>query len=254
MVDKSRSISEYIKESEEYIADLKNYHVDEMFSRMYSRSAKQPFKVMSFVNAMTWRMYDISSAALMLLKNDNIIPSLSLVRACWENMVATYDLAGLVKDCCEKQTVDSSVDDVLMRILFSNRFEKDNRYVGEEHFNQFEKYKAKNILTLIQKHAKDFPQVKDVYGAICEFVHPNLDGVLRSYSYDDESNETIYFGPQFTQDSWLFSASIVTLNCSIALYINFITSIEGNIEEFSRLCEKFILSSGKEVSNEESSF
>lgn len=253
-MSEKHNVSELFSQSEEIICALKNHCVDDMFSRKYSWRAKHPFKVMSFVNAMTWRMYDMSCAALTLLKQNNIIPALSLVRACWENMVATYELAGLVKDCCEKQSIDGSIDDTLMRILFSNRFEKDNRYVGEEHFKQFEKYKSKNILTLIQKHGKDFPQVKDVYGAICEFVHPNHDGVLGGYSYDDESNETIYFGPQFTQDSWLFSASIVTLNCSIALYINFITSIEGNIEEFSRLCEKFILSRGKEVSNEESSF
>ena len=144
-----------------------------------------------------------------------------MVRACWENMVATYELSVLVKDCCEKQIIDSSIDDTLMRILFSNRFEKGNKYVGEEHFQQFEKYKAKNILTLIQKHEKAFSQVKDVYSTICEFVHPNHDGVLGSYSYEDESNQTIYFAPQFTQDSWLSSASAATLNCSIYLYINF---------------------------------
>lgn len=242
MVAASRGFSEFIIESEEYIAELKNYLVDDMFSRKYSWSAKQPFKVMSYVNAMTWRMYDMSSAALSLLKNDNIIPSLSMVRACWENMVATYELAELVKDCCEKKIVDRGIDDSLMRILFSNRFEADNRYVGREFFQQFEKYKAKNILTLIQKHEKDFSQVKDVYSTICEFVHPNHDGVLGSYSYEDESNQTIYFAPQFTQDSWLSSASAATLNCSIYLYINFIKSIEGNIGEFSRLCENFILS------------
>ena len=253
-MSEKHNVSELFSQSEEIICALKNHCVDDMFSRKYSWRAKHPFKVMFFVNAMTWRMYDMSCAALTLLKQNNIIPALSLVRACWENMVATYELAGLVKDCCEKQIIDGSIDDTLMRILFSNRFEKDSRYVGEEHFKQFEKYKSKNILTLIQKYGKDFPQVKDVYGAICEFVHPNHDGVLGGYSYEDEANQTIYFGPQFTQDSWLFSASIVTLNCSIALYINFITSIEGNIEEFSRLCEKFILSRGKEVSNEESSF
>ena len=253
MIFDSRSVSEFIKESEEYIAELKNYHVHEMFSRKYSWSAKHPFKVMSYVNAMSWRMYDMSCAALTLLKQDNIIPALSMVRACWENMVATYELSVLVKDCCEKQIIDSSIDDTLMRILFSNRFEKGNKYVGEEHFQQFEKYKAKNILTLVQKHGKDFPQVKDVYAAICEFVHPNHDGVLGGYSYEDEVNQTIYFGPQLNQESWLFSASVLTLNCSIDLYVNFITSIEENIGEFSRLCENFILSKDKELSSVDSS-
>ena len=244
MKSEEYSVVEQIAQSEEFILKLKRHCVDEMFSRKYSWRAKHPFKVMSFVNAMTWRMYDMSCAAVTLLKQDNIIPALSLVRACWENMVATYELAGLVKDCCEKQIIDGRIDDTLMRILFSNRFEKDNRYVGEEHFKQFEQYKAKNILTLIQKHGKDFPQLKDVYGAICEFVHPNHDGVLGGYSYEDEVNQTIYYGPQFDQESWLFSASVATLKCSIDLYINYIASIEENIDEFSRLCENFLTDMG----------
>ena len=241
MMSEKHNVSELVAQSEEFVRELKNHCVDDMFSRKYSWRAKHPFKVMSFVNAMTWRMYDMSCAALTLLKQNNIIPALSLVRACWENMVAAYELAGLVKDCCEKQIIDGNIDDTLMRILFSNRFEKDNRYVGEEHFKQFEKYKSKNILTLIQKHGKDFPQVKDVYGAICEFVHPNHDGVLGGYSYEDEANQTIYYGPQFNQESWLFAASVVTLNCSIDLYINYIASIEKYIDEFSRLCENFLM-------------
>lgn len=55
-----------IKECEKYIGKLKTQCVDSMFSREYSWRAKHPFKVMSFVNAMTWRMYDMSHTALIL--------------------------------------------------------------------------------------------------------------------------------------------------------------------------------------------
>lgn len=118
MMSEKHNVSELVAQSEEFVRELKNHCVDDMFSRKYSWRAKHPYKVMSFVNAMTWRMYDMSCAALTLLKQNNIIPALSLVRACWENMVATYELAGLVKDCCEKQIIDGSIDDTLMRIFF----------------------------------------------------------------------------------------------------------------------------------------
>ena len=95
-MSEKHNVSGLLSQSEEIICALKNHCVDDMFSRKYSWRAKHPFKVMSFVNAMTWRMYDMSCAALTLLKQNNIIPALSLVRACWENMVATYELAGLV--------------------------------------------------------------------------------------------------------------------------------------------------------------
>lgn len=230
-----------IKECKKYIRTLKSHCVDSMFSREYSWRAKYPFKVMSYVNAMTWRMYDMSNAALTLMRQDAIVPSLCLVRACWENMVATYELEEIVKECCKQEIVPSNVDDKLMRILYSNRYDKDNRYVGGEHYELFKEYKAKNILTLVQIIEKDYPEVKDFYSTICEFVHPNGDGVCGSYSQLDEDIQTVMFCPQFTQSSQLFPVFITTLSCSIELYLRFTKKIEENIVEFSRLCEESLM-------------
>lgn len=200
------NISDLIKECEKYVRELKTRCVDRTFSRKYSWRAKHPFKVMSFVNAMTWRMYDMSHAALILMKEDAIIPSLCLIRACWENMVATFELKELVQSCCEQKALPCDIDKTLMRILFSNRYDKDNRYVGGYHYENFKDYKAKNILTLIQKLEIEYPQTKDFYSTICEFVHPDGDGVSGSYSLLNESTQTVTFGPQFRQDSSLFPA------------------------------------------------
>ena len=231
-------IDELFIECADYICELKTHCVESMFCREYSWRAKHPFKVMSFVNAMTWRMYDMSHAALTLMQQDSIIPSLCLVRACWENMVATYELKELVLDCCKQKTIPSNVDDTLMRILYSNRYDAGNRYMGGEHYEHFKEYKAKNILTLVQRIEKVYPQVKDFYSTICEFVHPNGDGVCGSYSQLDEETHTVLFGPQFSQDSPLFPAFITTLSCSIDLYLKFVESIEVFIAEFTRLCEE----------------
>ena len=191
MIVERQDINEYIKECDKYILKLKSHCVGEMFSREYSWRAKHPFKVMSYVNAMTWRMYDMSCAAIALFKQNKIIPALCLVRAGWENMVAIYELKELILNCCEKKTLDSNADNILMRLLYSNRYDKDNRYMGEEFYEQFKEYRAKNILTLVQKLEKDYPQVKDIYSEMCEFVHPNGNGVCGSYSYLDEANHTV---------------------------------------------------------------
>lgn len=246
-MSRTKEDNELIKECSRYIAELKAHCVDSMFSRQYSWLAKHPFKVMSFVNAMSWRMYDMSNAALTLMRRSSIIPSLCLVRACLENMVATYELKALVQLCCEQKAIPSDLDETLMRILYSNRYDKDNRYVGGEHYEIFKDYKAKNILTLVQKLEKEYPQTKDFYSTICEFVHPNGDGVGGSYSQLDESTHIVSFGPQFSRDSQQFPAFITTLSYSIDLYLRFVGSIEGNIDEFSRLCEESLKSTSREV-------
>ena len=237
MISEKRSASGQIKECEKFIAELKTHCEESMFSRKYSWRAKHPFKVMSFVNAMTWRMYDMSCAAFTLFKQDKIIPALCLVRACWENMVATYELKELILNCCEKKILDSNADNILMRLLYSNRYDKDSIYVGEEFYEQFKEFRAKNILTLVQKLEKDYPRVKDIYSEMCEFVHPNGDGVCGSYSYLEESTHTVFFGPQFSHESSLLPAFITTLSYSMDLYIMFIVSIKESSVEFSQLCE-----------------
>ena len=208
-----------------------------MFARKYSWRAKHPFKAMLYVNAMNWRMYDMSSSALLLMSQGAIIPSLCLVRACWENMVAMYELKTLIQDCCKQRTILDSVDETLMRLLYSYRYDKNNRYLGTEYYEQFKDFKAKNIVTLVQKLEMDYPETKDFYSTICEFVHPNGDGVGGCYSYIDETTHTVTFGPQSGYLLELFPASITTLSCSIDLFLQFIESIKGAITDFSRLCE-----------------
>ena len=236
----AQSADELLNKCESFINELKTHCVANMFNRQYSWRAKHPYKVMLYVNSMTWRMYDMSKAALALMKQDVITPSICLVRACWENMVATYELKTLVQDCCEQQKITETVDDILMRLLYSNRYEKDNRYVGEEYYESFKEYKAKNILTLVQKLEKDYPAAKNFYSTICEYVHPNSDGVCGSYSRLNESTNTTSFGAQFNKQSFLFSSSVTTLGASIALYLEQIEYIKNNLAEFTKLCEAFL--------------
>ena len=195
---------------------------------------------MAFVNSMSFRMYEMSQGALKLMKQDLVIPSLCLVRAAWENMAVTYELANLIKNSCDNNDVSLDIDDILMRIHFANRYERDNRYVGESHYEAFKDYKAKNILTSIKKVEKAFPQTKDFYNNISEFVHPNGDGVGASYSKLEEETDITIFGPQIDRRSQLFPAFVTTLSCSISLYLQFIDSIKDNLADFTRLCEDYL--------------
>ena len=227
----------YLKECESFVKELRGHLVATMYNRQYSPKAKDPYKVMSFVNAMSWRVYETAKGALSLIRQDLIVPSLCLVRAVWEDMVVTYELTMLVKICCDNQLITDDVDDTLMRICFANRFDKNNRFVGESHYESFKEYQAKSILTLVGKVEKAFPETKDFYSTICEFVHPNGDGVGGSYSKLDEDSNITNYGPQIDENSELFPPFITTLSCAVMLYLRFLESIENNIVEFAKLCE-----------------
>lgn len=226
-----------IKECESYIKDLHRCLVPSLYNRRYSSTAKHPYKVMSFINAMSWRVYEAANSALKLIRNDLVVPSLCLVRAVWEDMALTYDLATLIETCCGNHFVPEDVDEKLMCFCFANRFDRSSRFVGEEYYESFKDYQAKNILTLVGKVEKAFPETKGFYSTICEFVHPNGDGVGGSYSRLDEESDTTFFGPQIDKKSCLFPAFVKTLSCAIMLYLSFLESIENNIDKFAKLCE-----------------
>ncbi len=195
---------------------------------------------MLVVNSMTWRVYETSSAALLLMKRDSIIPSLCLVRACWEDMAATFELASVVDQCCNSGIVGEKEDEILMRILFSNRFDSANPHVGETTYEEFKDYKAKNIITLVHDVEKNYPAVKGVYETLCEFVHPNGDGVRGSYSKIDEVADITSFGPLFSRESGLFPAFATSLSSAVSLYTEFVKMILDDITPFARLCEDFL--------------
>lgn len=232
---------DYIDQCEGLINELRTICKISMYNREYSPIAKPPYKVMLFVNSMNWRMLECSEAALLLMKDDLIIPSSSLIRACWENMAITFDLKKVVEKYSHEDITSKEVDNTLMRILHANRFESENRYVGDDTFVLFKEYKATNILTLITKIEKAYPQTKDFYTTLCEFVHPNGDAVCGSYSQLDEIKDYTYFGSQQTKDTELFPAFITTLSVSISLFLSFIEDIHNNIVAFTNNYEKYLL-------------
>ena len=73
-----------------------------------------------------------------------------------------------------------------------------------------------------------------LYVSLCILI---ARGGAGSYSHVDESSHTVYFGPQFNQESWLFEASVTTLKCSIVFYIRFVKSIDDNIDLLTQICE-----------------
>lgn len=239
--------SSLLKECSARIRKLRKQCVSQMNNREYSLKAKLPYKVMLFVNAMNWRMYETSMGAVRLMRQDLIVPSLCLVRSAWEDMALTFELSQIVRTTYDTQSIPENVDDLLMCILFANRFDKDNRYVDDEHYESFKGYKARSILTSVQKVEKAFPQTKDYYSTICEFVHPNGDGVGGSYSRIEEETDITFFGSQLDRESDLFPAFISALNCSLMLYLQFVEAINSNIKDFTKLCEASIKKTMREA-------
>lgn len=71
-----------IIEAKKLIEKLSKHCVTSMHNREYSNLSKLPYKVMTFVNSMNWRMKECAEAAIQLLESDYTHPAYPILIRC----------------------------------------------------------------------------------------------------------------------------------------------------------------------------
>ena len=223
----------HITEAKELIDKLSKHCVTTMRNKEYSNLSKLPFKVMTFVNAMNWRMKECAEAAVLLLESDLTHPALILIRSAMENAAITVRLADVVCEVIARQDVIEADDTALMRILVGNNYRKDDPFVNPEE----EEYKAERVGKHVKRAEELYPGFQRYYSYLCEFVHPNFDGVGQSYSSLHIDEDYTVFGPNLCSSHELFDAFTITLVLSLTIYLEQIDSIDDNLEDFIHICD-----------------
>lgn len=225
--------SNNIAKAKELVIELSKHCVSAMSNREYSNLSKLPYKVMTFVNSMNWRMKECAESAILLLESNYTHPSLMLIRSAMENAAIIVKLADIVADVIERKEIVDADDEDLMRLLFANNYRKDEPIIGEYD----ECYKAERIGKHVKRADELYPGFKRYYGYLCEFVHPNYDGVNLSYSLLNIEEGYTDFGPQLNPTFGLYNAFTITLVLALSIYVDQVTSIDDNLDDFIHLCD-----------------
>ena len=223
----------HITEAKERIEKLKKNCVESKPNKEYSNLSKLPWKVMMFVNSMNWRMKESAEAAVLLLESDLTHPSLMLIRSCMENAAITIKLADVVRAVIERKRVLPEDDEELMRLLFANNYPKDDPYLE---LND-KRFQADRIGMHVTRADELYPGFKSYYKSLCEFVHPNSDGVGQSYSTPHFEEGYTSFGPVLNAEYCLYDAFTITLVLALQIYLEEIESIDEDLEDFIHLCD-----------------
>lgn len=222
-----------ITKAKELITELSKHCVTTMQNKEYSNLSKLPFKVMTFVNAMNWRMKECAEAAVLLFESDLTHPALMLVRSAMENAAITIKLADIVQAVVERKRVVKDDDDQLMRLLFGNNYSKDDPFIEPDD----ELLKAERIGKHVKRAERSYPGFKQYYSYLCEFVHPNSDGVGQSFSMLCIEENTTVFGPMLKSSHELYDAFTITLVLALSIYIEQINYIDDRLDLFIHLCD-----------------
>lgn len=222
-----------ITESKELLMKISEHCENSMQNKEYSNLSKLPYKVMTFVNSMNWRMKECGEAALLLLESDYTHPALMLIRSAMENAAIIISLADVIDDVIERKNVSAEIDKKLMLLLFGNNYRKDDPFTGIDD----KLYKAERIGKHVKRAEILYPGFQRYYSYLCEFVHPNYDGVSQSYSVLHIDEDYTTFGPNLKSNHELYDAFTITLVLALSIYLDQIQSIEDNLENFIHLCD-----------------
>ena len=223
-----------ISEAKNLIKELTAHCVTSMHNREYSNFSKLPYKVMAFVNSMNWRMKECAEGAIQLLESDYTHPALMLIRSSMENAAITIKLADVVGEVVERKQVMDSDDDELMRILFANNYRKDDSFTDPD---EDDSLKAERIGKHVKRAEEECPGFQWYYSYLCEFVHPNYDGVSQSYSFLHIEDGKTDFGPRLNSSHELYDAFTITLVLALTVYLRQIEFIDDNLGNFIHLCD-----------------
>ena len=205
----------------------------------WSRLSKLPLKVINILQPMTWRMRDAEEAARLLIDNNYVHPAAIMIRSAMENTAFVHMLSVVVQEVVEEGEVQDDTDEKLMTLSFGNQY-KQGVFIPDEVFESMQEHKAFRSGKLLKEISKRYPSYNDMYSSLCEFAHPNTDGVQGCFSNLDIKNHTTYYGKMLTKERQIFPAIEGIVLVALALYIERYDAIVNMMPEFIRICEEDI--------------
>jgi hypothetical protein len=105
-------------------------------------------------------------------------------------------------------------------------------------------YTAVNVLTIVQRVAKDYPGIWDLYETLSEFAHPNCAGMGGIFTELDEERHL-----QIVVDPWSENGAglvypFAGLGMSLTLMEASLRWLEETIADFVRVCEEDLYARG----------
>ncbi len=158
--------------------DLKALLVKEFTVAEMRAMPKMIWKTRSIVQCVIRRTLESADGLRMAWNANNLVTAITMARSLIETGAVTRYLVDSVLLATEKRDT-ALLDSVVMSTGFATRM--------EEFYGDNEEFKAKSILTLIEKMDKSLfkdkaPRLIKAYEFLSEFAHPNHLGILGLYS------------------------------------------------------------------------
>lgn len=188
-----------------------------------SLSAKIPFKVIAYREALIWRTEKLARCACDLYQREDIVSALVLTRAVTENAAAVWYLMQLIRSANDAPHV-KGMDERIMKLL-----------MGSRSINEMPD--ALNVQTMLKKAEKSIPGILSTYDSLSEFAHPNWSGTYRHYSKNDHDEILTHLGKNMRSIERPLELGLNSLTGALAMFEHAYNRISDLMPGFISVCE-----------------
>lgn len=154
----------------------KSVDIGALFSRNpVAHKWKAPFRSLSLRETVSWRAHDLLVQSLLLYDSGHLLGSRILLRSAFETVAVLIYLNQLTRKVLAGDLSFHEFSEKTSKLLHGSRDEST-------------KYRAINIITVIESCDKRYPGIKALYGELSESAHPNYEGASIGYSEVDKEN------------------------------------------------------------------
>ena len=210
LIELAPSIKETFLSIEASIIVLKDYRLKKIYPASKPLTPRTVFRFQVYQQVVLHRIVDLSCSIINCWENKQISSAFVLLRTLNENTSVIYDANQRLTGFIEKNDF-KNIYKLIFNLQYGTRIKeridqavedesKDDSIqdVEEVKLEIREAYTAQQILNVLDRISKDIPKHREIYEYLCEYAHPNWDGLMGLYcNWEDKftvniSNENSY--------------------------------------------------------------
>ena len=193
LIDLAPTIKDSFISIEASLVVLKDYRMKKLYPNSKPLTPRTIFRFQVYPQVVLHRIVDLAFSILTCWKNKQISSAFILLRALNENTSVIYDankrLDGLIK-----QKDFPKIYKLIFNLQYGTRIKErieqavedeskgDNiEDIEKEKLEIREAYTAQQILNVLDRISKDLPKHREIHEYLCEYAHPNWDGLMGLY-------------------------------------------------------------------------
>lgn len=200
----------------------------------FSTRAKIPYKVTDLIGGLTYRVVELSEAALNAFSVSYPAAAIVLTRAALETTAALWYIARKIEAVIAEGEI-GDLDDVLMRMLLGFRARAEDWKMPS----------AINVLKFVDKINEEVPGFRSQYEDLSEFAHPNWSGTGYLYSKPDTKNLWTDYGPDVADLDVPYHLGSTALKITVVTFEHFLRRVDEFMPKLTELAERDLDASGR---------